>query len=196
MPRYWFIADNEISLIQVQKNAFMFNWSRKDEKYPRFHENIKPAFDKYYGLFSEFIRTETNTSEIVVDLCELTYINTIDQCEYWTGTQDTAKIIPSFAMLSSGIDALESLGFNSNFAYRLSNDLQLNISVRSGFRTQQQDVPALIFEIKASGRLGQILKSEADEWFERAHDAIIECFLNATSKDIQDRFWNPMEVTQ
>ena len=193
MPRYWFIADDEINLIQVQKNAFMFNWRRKDEQYPRFHKNIKPTFDKYYGLFSEFIRTETNIADLTVDLCELTYINTLDHCEYWAGPPDTAEIIHSFAMLNPGIDASESLGFSSNFGYRVSSDLQLNISIRSGFRTQQQDVPVLIFEIKTSGRLGQIAKSGADEWFERAHDAIIECFLSMTSREIQTRLWKPME---
>ena len=196
MPRYWFIADDEINLIQVQKNAFMFNWRHKDERYPRFYKNIKPAFDKYYGLFHEFIRTEINIAELTVDLCELTYINTLDSCEYWTGPQDTAKVIPLFSMLNPGIDASESLGFSCNFGYSLSSDLQLNIGIRSGFRTQQQDVPVLIFEIKTSGRLGQITKSEADEWFERAHDAIIKCFLNMTNTDIQDRFWKPMEEIQ
>lgn len=193
MPRYWFLANDEINIIQIQKNAFMFNWSRKDEKYPRFHKNIKPTFDKYYGRFNEFIRTETNISDLVLDLCELTYINTIEQCEYWTGPQDTAKVIPSFAMLSPDIAASEFLGFNTNFGYKVSSDLQINIGIRSGFRSEQQNMPVLIFEIKTSGRLGKIAKSEADEWFERAHDAIIECFLNMTSKNIQDRFWERIE---
>ena len=86
MPRYWFIADNDINLIQIQKNAFMFNWRRRGENYPRFHRHIKPAFDKYYGLFSEFIRTEIKTVEkLAVDLCELAYINALEPCELWSG---------------------------------------------------------------------------------------------------------------
>jgi len=196
IPRYWFIAEDKINLIQVQKNAFMFNWRRNDEKYPRFHKNIKPTFDKYYGLFNEFVRTETNIEDLAVDLCELNYINVIDCCEYWEGPQDTPKIIPSFSMLNPNIDDLDFLGFNCNFGYRLSSDLQINIGIRSGFRTQQQDRPVLIFEIKTSGRLGQIEKPEADEWFERAHDAIIKCFLSITDTDIQNRFWQPAEEIQ
>ena len=196
MPRYWFIADSGINLLQVQKNAFMFNWRRRDDEYPRFHRNIKPTFDRYYGLFSEFIRTETNIADLTVDLCELVYINALDRCEYWTGPQDTTKIIPSFSILAPGIDASESPEFNCNFAYRISTDLQLNIGIRIGIRAQQQDSPVLVFEIKASGRVGQIAKPGTDEWFERAHDAIIKCFLDMTSRNIQNRFWKRVEGTQ
>ena len=193
MPRYWLIADNEINLIQIQKNAFMFNWRRGDHAYPRFHKDIKPTFDKYYGLFNEFIRTEINISDPTVDLCELVYVNTLERCEYWTGLQDTTKVIPSFSILAPGIDASESLGFNCNYGYKATGDLQLNIGIRSGVRSQQQNAPVLIFEIKASGRLGPVAKSRADEWFERAHDTIIESFLGMTNPVIQNQFWKPVE---
>ena len=50
----------------------------------------------------------------------------------------------------------------------------------------------LVLEIKASGRLGQVGKSIADEWFERAHDAIIASFVGMTSEDIQQAHWKPV----
>ena len=193
LPRYWLIADDEINLIQIQKNAFMFNWRRGDDAYPRFHKDIKPTFDKYYGLFSEFIRTEIDIPDPTVDLCELVYVNSLECCEYWTGPQDTTKVIPSFSILAPGIDDSESLGFNCNYGYQARTDLQLNVGIRSGVRSQQQNAPILIFEIKASGRLGRVAKSRADEWFERAHDIIIEKFLGMTSPDIQDQFWKTVE---
>ncbi len=96
MPRYWIVSEDETELIQIQKSAFMFNWRRRDDEYPRFHRSIKPAFDGYYGLFSEFIRTEINMTEPLIDLCELTYINVLEPCEYWTGPQDTKKVLPAF----------------------------------------------------------------------------------------------------
>lgn len=102
MPRYRFTADDGASLIQIQKNAFVFNWRRdQDGVYPRYR-SIKPDFDKYYALFSEFVRTESPSVEPTIDLCELTYVNTIQQCEYWQGPQDTNKMIPSFSMLTFG----------------------------------------------------------------------------------------------
>ncbi len=192
MPRYWFVAGNDINLIQIQKNAFMFNWRRREKEYPGFHRNIKPTFDKYYGLFSEFIRTEIRIAEPAVDLCELTYVNSLEPCEFWTGPQDTASVIPSFSILTPDIDFSGSLGFNCNYAYKIAADLQISIGIRVGPKVQQPEVPVLMFQIKASGRVGKIAKPGTDEWFERAHDAISRCFVSMTSPDIQNRFWKPV----
>ena len=194
MPRYWFIADNHINLIQIQRNAFMFNWRRRDEDYPRFDDYIKPTFDKYYGLFSEFIRSEINTGkELAVDLCELTYINALEPCEFWRGPQDTKNVIPSFSIVRPGINVSHSPGFNCNYAYEIAADLQLNIGIRAGAKSEQPEVPVLIFEIKASGRLGRTSKSETDKWLERAHEAIIRCFAGMTSCNIQAGYWKRVE---
>ena len=163
MPRYWFIADNDINLIQIQKNAFMFNWRRRGENYPRFHRHIKPAFDKCYGLFSEFIRTEIKTVEkLAVDLCELAYINALEPCELWSGPQDTTNVIPSFSILEPDINLSDVPAFDCNHAYKIADDLQLNIGIRTATKAQQPEVPVLIFEIKASGRLGKVEKPATD----------------------------------
>jgi len=51
--------------------------------------------------------------------------------------------------------------------------------------------PVLIFEFRALGLLGAADKSEADAWFERAHEAIGDCFTVITNPDIQQRYWQP-----
>ncbi|MDE0431030.1 MAG: TIGR04255 family protein [Caldilineaceae bacterium] len=193
MPRYWFVADDDISLIQIQKNAFMFNWRRRDDAYPRFHENIKPSFDKNYGIFSEFVRTEIQDEEPAIDLCELTYINAVERCEFWDGPEDTKNIFPSFPLFSLGIEVIGFSEFNCNYSYRIEADMQLNIGIRNGIMARQADAPVLIFEIRASARLGQAKKSEADEWFERAHDSIVQSFVGMTHRDIQDKYWRRVE---
>ena len=81
IPRYWFISEDQINLIQVQKNAFIFNWRRRNGDYPHFFENLKPAFDKNFSVFEEFARAETETTNLPIDLCELTYVNAIERCE-------------------------------------------------------------------------------------------------------------------
>ncbi len=196
MPRYWLISENDINLIQIQKNAFMFNWRHRNEEYPRFHRDIKPTFDKYYGLFNGFIQTETNIEDLTIDLCELTYVNTVEKCEEWTGIMDTKKIIPSLSILNVDARYHDPVSLNCNYIYRVSNDIQINVGIRSAVNAQNEDIPILIFEIRASGRLGHINKSRVDEWFDRAHDAIINCFLDITSQDIQNNLWQRMEDLQ
>ena len=196
LPRYWFIADDEINLVQIQRNAFMFNWRRRDDAYPRFHADIKPNFDKYYGRFSEFIRTETSIEVPTVDRCELTYINVVERCDYWAGLQDAPKIIPSFSIPELAGAVATASEFDCRYAYQMLPDMQLNIGVRSGLRDQQSDSPVLMFEIRARGRLGQVTKSRADEWFERAHDRVVSCFLSLTNQEIQSRYWKRIRETR
>ncbi len=58
MSRFWFVSENEVSSIQVQKSAFLLNWRRRSFKYPHFAANLKPGFDKYLGIFKEFRRRD------------------------------------------------------------------------------------------------------------------------------------------
>ena len=97
-PRYWFVSADDASLLQVQKSAFMFNWRRRDDAYPRFR-TIKPQFDNYYNLFVNFARADLQSAEPTIDLCELTYINAIRGCEFWNAPSDTPNIIPSFSLI-------------------------------------------------------------------------------------------------
>ena len=85
MPRYWFIASDDINLVQIQKNAFMFNWRRRGQnQYPGF-QDIKLNFDRLYSDFENFLRHRIGISEVPVGLCELTYIDAIEECDYWHG---------------------------------------------------------------------------------------------------------------
>ncbi len=193
VPRYWFVGSNDINLVQIQKNAFIFNWRRRDKAYPGFHEHIKPSFDKWYDVFREFIQTDVGATEPRIDLCELTYINIVEKCEFWTGPRDTRKVIPSFSMPTLDTNAPEPTSFQCAYFYRVEEDLELLVVIRNGAKTKQPNTPVLIFEIKAGTRLGQAAKSMADKWFGRAHDAIIECFLGLTSKEVRNGLWKQRE---
>lgn len=193
LPRYWFVGSDEVNLIQIQKNAFLYNWRRRNKEYPRFHESIKPAFDKWYGIYTDFIQNEVGEDEPRSDIYELTYINTVEKCDFWAEPRDTVKIIPSFSMPLLDSSAPGAIDIHCSCFPRINQDLQLAVTIRTGSRTQQPDIPVLVFEIKATGRLSQAVKSAIDEWFTRAHDAIEKCFLDLTSPDVRNNFWGQME---
>lgn len=191
MPRYCFVSEDGEYQIQIQKNAFALNWNRSEStEYPRFLSGVKPAFDKNYHLFDEFISVELNTRKPSIGFCELAYFNTIAQGEFWHGLEDTQRVIPSFLPLSPGVEEKKS-GFNCSYAYEISTDLVLNITVRS----MMLDETSLILAITARGFLDQAPKSKADEWFERAHGTILRCFTNITNPDIRKRYWGLEEET-
>ena len=195
MPRFWFISEDQSNLIQVQKNAFMFNWRKRNGEYPHFAAIVKPNFDKYYSAFSEFLRLEVGAHDWSIDLCELTYINKITPCEYWNQAQDTSDVIPSFSVPDIGGGEDSNPEFNCTYSHVIANDLQLRIGIRSARLRSDSNVPVLVFEIRATGRLGKVAKSSADAWYERAHDAIISCFLRMTSKKIQSHHWKVLGET-
>ena len=190
MPRYQFISDDESNLLQVQKNAFVFNWVRRDGDYPNFHKNLKPSFDRYFSVFSEFVRQEVGVADLNIDLCELSYLDVIKPCDYWSGPEDTPSVLPFVRFPDAETKEGRLSAFNCTYSFVESDDLQLIVSPRSGLSGPD---PALVMEFKASQRLGQASKSEADSWFDRAHDAIISRFLNITSGDIQRDHWKLVE---
>ena len=191
MPRYCFVSEDGASRIQIQKNAFVFNWSRgESNEYPGFDGGIKPAFDRGYQLFDEFVSVELNVRRPSIDFCELAYFSTVEQGEFWRGPEDTRRVIPSFSPLSPGMEHRQ-LGFNCSYAYEISSDLVLDMTVRS----MAPDKTSLMLDIVARGFLDQAPKSGADEWFERAHGVILHCFTNMTNPDIRERYWDMEEET-
>ena len=176
----------------------MLNWRRRDADYPRFTARLKPDFDEYFSKFSRFVSTYTETSELKIDLCQLTYINVIKRCEFWTGPKDTQRVIPSFATPDPSVAFESPPAFNCTYAFNISSDLRLVVTIRNVSLPQRSDEPdpLLIFEIRADAHLGQASKEETDPWFERAHVAINECFLGITDPEIQKQYWKPEEDKQ
>ena len=196
MPRFWFVAEDDTQLVQLQKNAFMFNWRNREADYPRYAERLKPAFDRYYTMFEDFARNEAGIPELKVGTCELTYVNLIKPCAYWNEPRDTPAILPFIKIPDLGTNSDNQFALNSTYNHVLAPDLHLRISVRSGEATEEPGTHVLMFELSARGPLEQAAKSVADAWFDRAHDAVVECFVNITSKEVQQAHWEPAGAAQ
>lgn len=188
MPRFWLISEDDSFLMQIQKNAFIFNWRKRDAEYPHF-ENVKSSFDKYFELYSLFLRRELGIERINIQITELTYSNLIEPNEYWNNTTDTPKLIPTLSIPELGLPIEGNPDFNYLTAYKLAVDMKLNVLVRTGRKATEADKSVLIFELRALGALGSAGKVEADAWFDRAHVAVGNCFMNLTNPSIQSHYW-------
>jgi hypothetical protein len=80
MPRFWLEASDGSTLMQIQKNAFLFNWRKRETEYPHF-DAVKAAFDKNKKRFFKFLSDELSETEPQAQLAELNYINAIESCE-------------------------------------------------------------------------------------------------------------------
>jgi uncharacterized protein (TIGR04255 family) len=188
MPRFWLSSEDGTILIQIQKNAFILNWRKREGAYPHF-DNVKGSFDKYLEAFLSFLRTELKVVSVNIQVTELSYSNLIEPVSYWTNPLDTPRLLPSLAILDIGAPSETPPDFNYVTAYRFAPDLTLNVAVRTGRKATDASQAVLEFELRAIGVLGAAGKAEADMWYDRAHDTIGHCFTTMTNPDIQREYW-------
>jgi len=130
MPRFWLESKEEDKLIQVQKDAFLLNWRKRESEYPSFAGKLKPEFDRCFEIFEAFVHEDVNEPEIRIEYCELTYLDLIRPCEYWGGPKDTRNVIPSF-VAPTCVTALDSdASFDCSFFFDVAPDLRLQVGIR------------------------------------------------------------------
>jgi len=189
LPRFWFQTGDGTMLLQVQRNAFLLNWRKRENSYPHF-EAVKAEFDRRYGAFAEFARS-TLGERFEIEAAELTYINLAEAGGYWPGVKDIARVIPSFRVLDVGLSDASLANASHTNAWTIAKDMSLHAKVQTAMLTADRQ-PALVFEVSAKGRLGAATKVEADAWFERAHVVTGDAFRCMTSPEIQQRVWQPV----
>ena len=196
MPRYWFIGLDDTYVIQVQKDVFIFNWRRRGSSaYPRFDSNIKPTFDMNYNIFAEFVRTELNQPSLSIELCELTYINSIDRCDLWLSSKDAPNVLPSFSLPDPGSDA-DPLLFNCSYVYDVGSNTTLNLGFRTVASSGEPEAMKLLVEIKLMGKPEPQTKVGVDKWFQVSHERTNKWFKQITSRAIQERYWQPVKEAE
>ena len=191
MPRFWFISQDEVNLIQVQKDAFLLNWRKRESKYPNYADHLKPCFDHNFAKFEEFIREDVGRSELKIGLCELTYVDLIQPCDYWQGPHDTKRLISSFALPNWGSTESSALDFNCEYSYELEPNFQLKISLKTTNSNNTPSIPNLIIESRVTGLLDGASKAATDDWYEKAHGVLVDWFLKMTDRQIQEKHWQP-----
>lgn len=192
LPRFWFISEDESTLIQIQRNAFLFNWRKREGSYPHY-ENVKEEFDRNYREFEKFLKTSVGIEDIYIDRCELSYINNIPESDLYQGVQDIKKIIPSISFPETGLEG--PWGVNIKTSYKTTENMVLTITVQNRISKDEEkkEHQNLHYELRASEKLSEPTKNEADRFFEKAHEVIGECFLKMVSKEAKD-VWEVKEA--
>ena len=92
IPRSWFVSADGLSLIQLQRDRFLFNWKREDEStiYPSYTEVMR-LFEEQYGKFLSFLGT-LKLGDFELLEYELTYINHISE-ENGLGEVDRDQVL-------------------------------------------------------------------------------------------------------
>ena len=187
LPRVWFVHEDKNELIQVQFNRFLHNWRKiqPDDKYPGY-ETVIENFEKYLSRFQEFL-AEEKLGNLVPNQYEITYIDHIWENEGWETIGDLEKVFPDFISLKvPNILSTDIQEINWQMVSDLPNDLgQLKLSIRNARRISDG---RRLLRIEFT-----VLSNQADkpmrDWFDLAHDVIINLFSNLISDEIQEQFW-------
>ncbi|MEO8630667.1 MAG: TIGR04255 family protein [Betaproteobacteria bacterium] len=189
LPRFWFFSTHHPLLIQLQRNAFMFNWRRvANAEYPHY-ETVATEFWKALETYKVFLQESLGAKLDVIQRCELTYVNIIDASEAFKNVDELPNVLPLAASLTAASTKNRTLaGLNATVTYRVSPTLLLDLAIRSGTRAEPKEAAAVL-ELKAYGAPADLSLESARSWYDAAHDATYSLFLDATGKDMQRTIW-------
>jgi uncharacterized protein (TIGR04255 family) len=190
LPRFWFSGNEHSHLIQVQRNAFMLNWRRREEDdYPHF-EKVEAEFWAEFEKYREFIQSIGGTLDII-NRCEVSYVNVIPTNPFFTSMSDIGKVFPPVAGLAR-IDHRQRklFGMAASSSYQIGDNLIVEAVAKLGHRTDTGEKVAAL-EIKASGAPNDFSLGGCRSWCKSAHDAIYQLFLDYTDEKIQEKVWEP-----
>ncbi len=188
-PRVWLLNSTQTSLIQIQRNCFVFNWRRitGDETYPRY-SNVINEFWNQLKEFCTFL-SEQEIPKPNIQKCELSYINHIPIGDIWQTPAEVGNFAPDLIWRNEDrfLPGPESNAWRGIFT--LPEDFG-RLTVSLSFSQRQTDgSPIYILELSAKGLGGDVSYKRMEEWFDLAHEWIVYGFCDFTDINIQKKFW-------
>lgn len=189
LPRVWFLHSDNTKIIQVQREAFLYNWRkvRTEDEYPRY-ENVIKMFERHLSSFREFIKDE-RIGVISPTQYELTYVNIIPRNDWWSSTDGFKRLFPDFSWRKENgrfLPIYEATNWRTIFP--MPDDLgKMTVSIKTGKR-RTDDLPVINLELNVKG-FNVHEKEDIRRWFDVAHEWIVRGFADITSEDVQRSAW-------
>ena len=192
LRRTWFISEDQSSLLQLQNNKFLLNWRKtKGSTYPRF-PNLKESFFKEFASFKGFVSDFYGEDfKFSIKGCELSYINIVDNFEDWSNLENVTKILPQFDWRNTDAEYLASpKKFRWSSEFEINDEMVLKTVAKSVMRKVPNDEKrAFQLDLHVSGLNVDKSESGLSDWFDSAHETIINGFKDLTSQSTQENWW-------
>ena len=177
--RLWLVNDSRTEMIQIQSDRFVKNWRKNNdsELYPRYEAVIKPAFERDYQIFCNFLREES-LGEIVLNQCEVTYVNHIISGEGWESWSEAGKIFSFWTQSQNMANQLEDLSLQARFPILGANKEwlgRLYLDIQPALRTSDGK-PMYVMQLTARGMLGAGL-----EFLDIGRQSVVKSFDQFTT---------------
>jgi uncharacterized protein (TIGR04255 family) len=182
MPRSVFVAPETASVVQVQRDAFYYNWRRADEHYPSYETVIK-SFRNELDIFIRFLEDNKLGSLVPVQF-ELTYVNEIP-------------------VETSGVRLLKDFQWDSSFKRQEPESINLGATfllensegrLHSNFRTLFGTDGRLIYQWTITVRgctnpRSAMSVEKLRPWMDNANKWIYKQFIEMSTDEAQIKIW-------
>lgn len=189
LPRMWLLDESENQVIQIQSNRFLYNWKRvgTEDGYPKF-DAVIAKFEKVYSAFVKFM-DQLGEGTVVPIQYELQYVNHLPQGEGWETLADLVSVFPDIGWRKSNRKIEPPRLFRWQATFDLPDDSGgLHVTVKSGTRATDGS-QLLIFDLLARGMATDTSSQMMRDWFELAHDSVVEAFLDLTDPAFRKKQW-------
>jgi len=185
-PRAWFKGSNEVHLIQVQKDRFVFNWRRMPGRdYPRY-ERVIESFLANFESFQGFLADE-ELGRPVLNQWELTYVNHISAGDGWNHHGELGSVIPLVESSGTGGFLPQPEDIALRIRYRITDQpgiARLHVEASPGF--DQHARPTLQLTLTARGGLEPDAASSLESSLNAGREWIVRGFADVTSRTMHE----------
>jgi len=185
--RCWYVNKSEAELVQVQDTCLIHNW-RKTEgagPYPGY-EDVRSEFMRDWQTFGAFL-DERGIPRPDLWKSELTYIDQFVRGQEWNTFADLSRIYRLWrGMEAEGpLASLEFASFTVNYALS-DGKTRLVFLSQPAVRPDGKEIIQLT--ITAVGRPATSSETDILSWFDSAHAALLEGFINFTTPEVHE-YW-------
>lgn len=176
--RYWFLTPKGEELIQFQQNRFLHNWLKvgdRSNEYPRFESMIE-RFEGELDKFQSYVNS-LETQELLINQCEISYINHITDDDGITDLSDWLNFISDERMMLDD--------FSLRFSEVLKDDAQkptgrLICEASLGITSETKLMIVLTFTVRGAPDNTNI--NSALEFMKKGRDLIVFRFSELTTE--------------
>jgi uncharacterized protein (TIGR04255 family) len=189
LPRVWLLSADRVRLLQLQTDRFYCNWRQSDKDnspYSRF-ESVYGPYKQYLQTLATFLATQLD-AQIKTRKLVVTYVNLLKQGHEWQTQVDLPRVFRHLQVpvaLKGG--AIEHWAHKASYALSGGpGKLTVTINPAQHKVTEQQ---LLRIELTAACDVDQLGDVMQDEWFELAHQSIVQGFCDLTADNVQRVHW-------
>jgi uncharacterized protein (TIGR04255 family) len=192
LPRVWLVATDGRSLLQIQRDRFLYNWKRTsfEDPYPSY-DVIIGQFEQWLSRFRAFL-DEEGLGQLDFRQYELSYVNQILSANGLEAVGEGAILIDHIRNQTGERFLPEAENYNWRTIYTLpDNQGRLHVLAQTGLLPDAGR--ALRLDMTARGMPQDPSDEARKRWFGVAHEWITRGFADVTSPVAQRDIWGRTE---